>query len=334
MRIIAGVDEAGLGPTLGPLATASAALFVPDHWREDTPWQELAPGVVRDWTRKDTRLAVADSKVLYRTGGLREFEKTLGAFARAVDGGHAPSFAVADPGAATHPCYCRAVTPVQLPGSSSRRRQSRAPAPSLAPFPVYVGPEELDFAARQLSATLAGSGARAAYLGIDCLFEPALNARFAAGLNKNQALLMETGRHLRRLDKRFPNLPITALVDKQGGRNEYAAFLIDLFPGAWLDTLEAGVERSHYRLRRPGGDFDLIFKPKADAASFPTALASMAAKYARERFMAGLNSWFAELCPELKPTAGYPEDARRWLREVEAEGLSARGEVALLVRER
>ncbi len=326
VRILAGVDEAGLGPTLGPLASAAAALAVPDHWREDTPWRELAAGVVRDWRKRDPRLAVADSKVLYRTGGLREFEKTLGAFARAVDGSCLPSFSLADPGAPTHPAY--------LETSGPGNPQTPPALPCLEPFPVLLPQHELDAAAATFAVTLTDHGAQAAFLGIDCLFEPALNRRFAAGLNKNQALLVETGRHLRRLDRLFPDLPITVLVDKQGGRNDYAAFLMELFPGAWLDTMEAGRERSHYRLHRPGGDFELIFQAKADAGSFPTALASMAAKYARERFMAGLNHWFAKLFPGLKPTAGYPEDARRWLREVEAEGLSARAKVELLIRER
>ncbi len=41
----------------------------------------------------------------------------------------------------------------------------------------------------------------------------------------------------------------------------------------------------------------------------------MTAKYARERAMAELNAWFCERVPGLKPTAGYPTDAKRWLAE-------------------
>jgi hypothetical protein len=33
--------------------------------------------------------------------------------------------------------------------------------------------------------------------------------------------------------------------------------------------------------------------------------------------MHAFNAWFAERIPSLQPTAGYPEDAVRWLADVE-----------------
>ena len=44
----------------------------------------------------------------------------------------------------------------------------------------------------------------------------------------------------------------------------------------------------------------------------------MLAKYLREVFMSLWNDWFATLCPEVRPTAGYTEDGRRWLNESRA----------------
>ena len=43
----------------------------------------------------------------------------------------------------------------------------------------------------------------------------------------------------------------------------------------------------------------------------------MTAKYLRELHMVLLNRWWAEHLPELKPTAGYPQDARRFISEVD-----------------
>ena len=43
----------------------------------------------------------------------------------------------------------------------------------------------------------------------------------------------------------------------------------------------------------------------------------MTAKYLRELHMVLLNRWWARHIPELKPTAGYPQDARRFISEVE-----------------
>ncbi|MDR3078295.1 MAG: hypothetical protein LBV15_05995, partial [Planctomycetota bacterium] len=78
---------------------------------------------------------------------------------------------------------------------------------------------------------------------------------------------------------------------------------------------------------------EVRFQAKADRDAFAAALASLAAKYARERFLLGLNAWFGQRLPGLKPTAGYPQDAKRWLAEASRSGL---GElrVDLITRDR
>ena len=43
----------------------------------------------------------------------------------------------------------------------------------------------------------------------------------------------------------------------------------------------------------------------------------MIAKYVRELIMLRLNRVFRGRLPELKPTAGYVQDARRYLKEIE-----------------
>ena len=61
----------------------------------------------------------------------------------------------------------------------------------------------------------------------------------------------------------------------------------------------------------------MSFRTRADESDFCTSLASMVCKYVRELLMERLNSFFAGLSPGLKPTAGYPRDAARFLRETE-----------------
>ena len=56
----------------------------------------------------------------------------------------------------------------------------------------------------------------------------------------------------------------------------------------------------------------LTFQPRAESAHFCTALASMVSKYVRERLMEEFNRFWLERTPGLKPTAGYPGDARRF----------------------
>lgn len=315
MNILAGIDEAGLGPSIGPLATGCAALSVPNDWRPDSPWEHLSAVCCREWRKKETRLGVADSKELYKTGGLAAFENTLAAFSRLAnnDTGALP---LELPGLdsdkpAVHPCYSR---PAQL-------------------SPLHCAEAKITASTEELRTALNSTGAAAIYLAAAALHEPILNRRFAQGLNKNQALLMETGRHLVALAAAFPNAHLWVVVDKQGGRNDYLPFLTALFPGSWLETLTAGAERSAYRIRRSGGDMEIHFNAKGDRDSFATALASLAAKYTRERAMADLNEWFCHRWPSLKPTAGYPTDAKRWLAEVrKLSGEEAR--LDLLIRER
>jgi ribonuclease HII len=49
----------------------------------------------------------------------------------------------------------------------------------------------------------------------------------------------------------------------------------------------------------------------------PVALASMTAKYLRELAMTAFNSFWQQQQPDLRPTAGYPQDARRFAGEID-----------------
>ena len=54
-----------------------------------------------------------------------------------------------------------------------------------------------------------------------------------------------------------------------------------------------------------------------DSRHLPIALASMTAKYARELLMVRMNRWFVAAKPDLQPTAGYVQDARRYLQDIQ-----------------
>jgi hypothetical protein len=72
------------------------------------------------------------------------------------------------------------------------------------------------------------------------------------------------------------------------------------------------------------------FRPEAEDAHLPVALASMTAKLVRELAMARFNRYWCLRMPELKPTAGYTLDARRWLEE--ANGVVREEEREVMVR--
>ncbi len=109
-----------------------------------------------------------------------------------------------------------------------------------------------------------------------------------------------------------------AVVDRLGGRKFYAPSLAEAFDGALPRIVEESKARSAYELSWNARRVGVEFKEKADGASLPVALASMAAKLARELSMARFNAYFQAHAPRLAPTAGYYTDAQRFLHETAA----------------
>jgi hypothetical protein len=69
------------------------------------------------------------------------------------------------------------------------------------------------------------------------------------------------------------------------------------------------------------GAIRIEFLVGADGLRLETALASMLAKYLREIAMGLFNAWWAARIPAIKPTAGYPQDASRFISEVNEAGM-------------
>ena len=107
--------------------------------------------------------------------------------------------------------------------------------------------------------------------------------------------------------------PVSVVIDRHGGRKFYSEPLAGRFPERfhWVESEEK--KASSYVF--PAEELRVSFEVHADARHRPVALASMAAKYVRERWMGAFNAWFAAHDPELVPTAGYVTDARRWLAD-------------------
>ena len=114
-----------------------------------------------------------------------------------------------------------------------------------------------------------------------------------------------------------PDESVVIVADKHGGRHYYAALLQEAFPDGWVVAEREVPEESRYRILNLPFELTVIFRPKADAASVSVALASMMAKYFRELCMRDYNAFWARHVPGLKPTAGYPLDAKRFYREIE-----------------
>jgi hypothetical protein len=103
--------------------------------------------------------------------------------------------------------------------------------------------------------------------------------------------------------------------DRQGGRKNYLPLLLDAMPDRWFEETQISHARCSYRSwgAKPVA---IHFSVQGDRFP-PTALASMLAKSLREYIMRAFNNFWRGHLPDLKPTAGYPLDARRFRAEVQ-----------------
>ena len=110
--------------------------------------------------------------------------------------------------------------------------------------------------------------------------------------------------------------PVRVVADKLGGRNDYRPLLAEAYPGAKVAVILAGAGGSDYAVEVAGRRIGVSVGPRAESGHFAVALASMLAKYVREACMAQFNRWWRARVPGLRPTAGYPQDAARFLADV------------------
>lgn len=328
-----GVDEAGLGPMLGPLVVCGAAFrLTPVGERRgafETDLAERLRGALRTPSdrpggRQDGRLVVGDSKQVFGpTHDLARLELPVLAFAAARDGagGRVP---------ATLDELLAAV------GVDIRERQ-RLPwyaGPALA-LPLRAERADVALASAELRGALERCGVTFAGFAADVVPEVRLNEELARSSNKadvNFALAAKAVDSL--LAARLPSEPAGIAVDRQGGRRFYLPPMSAAWPHRFAWALEETPTRSAYRVDLGDAEAEFRFVVGGDAEHVEIGLASMLAKYLRELFMESWNLYFGTLCPQVPRTAGYTTDARRWLDATRAARVAAGITDASLVRTR
>lgn len=109
-------------------------------------------------------------------------------------------------------------------------------------------------------------------------------------------------------------------VDRQGGRRYYRDWLCELMPGTAIVRIEESPRRSAYVVPANPDRLLVEFLVSGDSLRLEIALASMFAKYFREVAMHYFNAWWLARVKNLRPTAGYPQDARRFVDDLEKSG--------------
>jgi len=297
-----GIDEAGYGPNLGPLAVT--AIVARGSSRKPDVWADL-PFVRRAADFEPGHLCVDDSKlVMARRDGLAIMQTAFSALAASFPpAGHGPA-------------------------SRGRVPDWSALGPNFQGGPELVRWAEPGIVPIQWADTRSAAMRRHAFV---CRRWRVVAARVELiGPELFNHLLDRTGNKSEINARAFLDLiawlktivPAGAQVhvttDRHGGRHFYGALLAEAFPGRWVDKVLESPVLSRYRVDDGRNAFDIAFMVQADSSDGLAALASMVSKLMRERWMDVFNAWFVKRVPELRPTAGYPVDARRFLDQVQA----------------
>ncbi len=307
--IIAGIDEAGLGPALGALCLCASVFSVADKKNsQDTYppclWQAYNDITTSKKSEKNNKLLITDSKIAYNAGGLDLLELGALSFISAAQMSKNADFSLPD--------NLFALLQLTSDNSKLNRFSSCRWYRELknAPITTARNHEKISVQARKISEN---SSVKCQYLEAIVLSAEMLNELLDRGLNKSEAVMLQTGTLIRNIyDAYKDEKEIIITVDKQGGRNFYAPFLMDTLGGMWVTPVVESAEISEYT----AGNLRIIFRPKADSSSFPVALSSFYAKYLREKTMELFNNFFIAHLPDLEPTAGYHGDAPRFYEKI------------------
>jgi hypothetical protein len=316
---VIGTDEAGYGPNLGPLVIAATAWQLPDGAAAEDLYSLLRRSVARRPDRHGRRVAMADSKRLYQSGGgLAQLEDGVFAALDALD---------------CRPRTWRGMWDALAGDTDAARASVPWYADYDPPLPVDLPAERL--AAPRLAEGLAAAGVRLAAIRCRAVFPQEFNAAVERLGSKGEALSRWTLSLAAALAETLDG-PVSIVCDKHGGRNRYGELLAEPF-ARWLAG-EAAVSRSGglardlfgdvvvtptiesrecsvYRFGPTGRTIEIGFRARAESC-LPAALASMTAKYLRELAMRAFNDYWCRRVAGLMPTAGYPGDARRFYEAI------------------
>ncbi len=333
--IIAGIDEAGYGPLLGPLvvsATAFELVGVPlavDGTETPCLWRLLKGAVAKKSPVKKGRILITDSKIVHSlTDGKKLLERGVLAFLRSL-----PETQVIDHGMLT---AARLLEHFGCTNHELAAHPWYTPHDLAIPWLAEAG--DLAISANMLGSAMARAKIRTLCMRTAVVSEKLFNRLIEGTNNKASALVSVTLSHLHHLHNTFGHEGLLVGVDKQGGRDHYTAVLLQYFPDARLRVLLESAKASTYLITEDcaaGQRRTLVhFREKGDSAFFPTALASMLCKYLRELCMHSFNGWWCKQIEGLRPTAGYYNDGSRWLLDVEPHlpRLNVRREMLVRVR--
>ncbi|MBX3439079.1 MAG: hypothetical protein KF861_16435 [Planctomycetaceae bacterium] len=291
-----GMDEAGYGPNLGPLVIAASAWDVHESPQTCNLWHQLQDAVVEHPEARDERLHIADSKRVFSTSrGLAALETSALCLLRWA--GYDVS------------SYQQLWS--QLAVVRPLRAEQEPWFVEDVALPVAADPSRLEECAERLVCCAIAQGVPAPRMRCDVVLTERFNQLSGKYGSKGRTLSSLSLSLLSQVWARETEDGCWIIADKHGGRNRYDELLADILDGEMIFRIEEGRECSIYRV----GQAEIRFQTKAEA-HFPVAVASLIAKYLREVAMCAFNRYWRQHVPGLRPTQGYPQDARRFRAEI------------------
>lgn len=315
---VAGIDENGLGPKLGPLVATGALFDVGAGGYVPRAFERAFERI-----RRGGAARVADSKAVMASRDMAAGETTVLALSALLAGTDSP---------VAIPASCGAFLDLVCgPGHADLR--SGCP-PAAAPLcfgededlPLFGGDRrESEALALSVRDSLAEEGIRLAAVECEVVCAGRFNEAFRRdpGLSKADFDLGLFENRIVSLSRRARGEALF-LCGKVMNLANYAPRL-QLVRGYPLLQRSDGREESRYRLQDLG---EVRFILDGDSKHAPVSLASMFGKYVREIFVSRLNRFFSRLLPALRPASGYGDPAtdeliRRALPVLETAGVPA-----------
>jgi hypothetical protein len=329
------MDEAGYGPNLGPLVVTATVWRVPGDPRQTDFWKSLEDVVRQTATREADRIHVADSKEVYSPSrGLQPLERSIqtvfgltphdsSSFRNLCDWLMTSEFAKSPSGEFPALLQRTPAKPLRntQPGTKAT---SSALAPSFLdvepwfqqsdlPLPLSNEQNEIERLTDRMKSACDDADIQLVRISSDVVLTERFNSVSDFYKSKGAALSRFTLGLLRSIWDPDSGEPTLIIGDKHGGRSRYDELIDEQLDGQMIFRLQEGRQKSSYRV----GTSDINFQSKAEE-HFPVAVASMVCKYVRELSMELFNDFWKQHLPNIKPTKGYPQDAKRFRKEIAA----------------
>jgi ribonuclease HII len=299
--VLVGIDEAGLGPILGPLVVSAACFTVPADGLKADFWQLLSDSVSANKKHLAGRLLICDSKKAYTPStGIAFLEKTVLSCLHIL--GKAPT---------------TIIELIDMLCPACKNRLAQYPwHKDLSHHDIKFNHDDIAISAGTFGRNLEKHNMSLVALNSFCFDVAFYNDMVRKVNNKSTVLFVAVCSLVDQIIKGTGHRSFHFIIDRQGGRTKYTRQLRTMFPEMALKVLDENSSVSSYELSASYKQVKIDFAVKADAIFLPACLASMVSKYLREKLMACINSYFLEKCRLLKPTAGYWTDGKRFINDL------------------